>query len=141
MALTRRFTETVRARAMRDPDFRVALLEEAARALLGGDVAAGRSALRDYINATIGFESLAETTGTPAKSLMRMFGPRGNPTAANLFAVIHALQERSEIRLNVVAMPIVPELRRVPNMNTRPPAATFSPSSPRIPRSRARRPA
>ena len=35
---------------------------------------------RDYINATIGFEALAALTHTPAKSLMRMFGPKGNPS-------------------------------------------------------------
>ena len=31
-----------------------------------------RPLLRDYIYATIGFEALAQKTGTPAKSLMRM---------------------------------------------------------------------
>jgi hypothetical protein len=49
----------------------------------------------DYINASIGFTALARATGTPAKSLMRMFGPHGNPTAANLSGVISALQEKT----------------------------------------------
>ncbi len=44
--------------------------------------------MRDYIKATVGFEKLAVATGTPAKSLIRMFGPRGNPLARNLFCVI-----------------------------------------------------
>jgi hypothetical protein len=64
-----------------------------------GDVASGHSALRDYINATIGFNALAEATYTPAKSLMRLFGPKGNPTAANLFAVIDALHDKTGVRL------------------------------------------
>jgi hypothetical protein len=57
--------------------------------------------LRDYINATIGFTALATATGTPAKSLMRMFGPHGNPTAANLSGVISALPEKTGVHLEV----------------------------------------
>jgi hypothetical protein len=34
------------------------------------------------------FEKLGEATDTPPKSLIRMFGPRGNPQARNLFSVI-----------------------------------------------------
>lgn len=104
MALTRSFKDTVQARAMRDPAFRQALFQEAVQILLEGDIASGRSVLRDYINATIGFDALAEATQTPAKSLMRMFGPKGNPTAANLFAVINALQSRTGVHLEVRAV-------------------------------------
>src|SRR5262249_27480367 len=85
IALTRNFKETVKARVARDPEFRAALLTEAVEQMLGGDVQTGKAVLRDYINATIGFERLARETGTPAKSLMRMFGPKGNPRATNLF--------------------------------------------------------
>jgi DNA-binding phage protein len=100
MALTRSFRDTVQARATRDPAFRQALFQEAAQVLFDGDLASGRSALRNYINATIGFDTLAEAT----KSLMRMFGPKGNPTAANLFAVINALQDRTGVHLEVRAV-------------------------------------
>ena len=48
----------------------------------------GKAVLRDYINATIGFEALGGLTDFSPKSLMRMFGPRGNPQARNLFAII-----------------------------------------------------
>jgi DNA-binding phage protein len=84
--------------------FRQALFQEAAQVLLEGNLASGRSALRDHINATMGFDALAEVTKTPAKSLMRMFGPKGNPTAANLLAVIDALQDKSGVRLEVRAV-------------------------------------
>jgi DNA-binding phage protein len=104
MALTRSFRETVQARFERDEAFRQALFQEAVQVLLEGDIDSGRSVLRDYINATIGFEALAEATQTPAKSLMRMFGPKGNPTAANLFAVIHALQKHTGVHLEVRAV-------------------------------------
>ena len=81
MPLTRSFKETVRARAQRDPAFREALLAEAVESLLFGGAETGKTIIRDYINATVGFEALAEAVGTPAKSLMRMFGPHGNPSA------------------------------------------------------------
>jgi DNA-binding phage protein len=101
MPLTRSFKETVKARAERDEAFRNALLTEGVDALLAGDMDTGKAILRDYINATIGFEKLAEETGTPAKSLMRMLGPRGNPNARNLFSVIHRLQRKAGVRLHV----------------------------------------
>ncbi len=56
MALTRDFKETVKARAERDPAFREALLTEAAEQLLAGDLETGKAMLRDFINATVGFE-------------------------------------------------------------------------------------
>ncbi|HLH95311.1 MAG TPA: transcriptional regulator [Xanthobacteraceae bacterium] len=103
MPLTRSFSETVRARANRDPAFRAALFSEAVQALLSSDLDTAKAALRAYINATIGFEKLSVATRTPVKSLMRMFGPSGNPTAANLFSVISALQEKTGVHLEVRA--------------------------------------
>jgi DNA-binding phage protein len=101
MALTRDFKETVQARVRRDPAFGQALLQEAVATMLEGDLETGKAVLRDYINATIGFEALGRVTGTPAKSLIRMFGPRGNPQASNLFAVLARLQEQGKFRLDV----------------------------------------
>ena len=57
--------------------------------------------LRDYVNATITFDGLAKKTGTPSKSLQRMLGPSGNPTAESLFGIIKALQVSEHIRLAV----------------------------------------
>ena len=101
MPLTRSFKENVKARAERDSAFREALLTEGIEALLAGDLDIGKSVIRDYINATVGFERLAEATGTPSKSLMRMFGPKGNPNARNLFSVLGQLQRTSGINLHV----------------------------------------
>lgn len=103
MALTRDFKETVRARVQRDRAFREALLREGVEALLAGDIEVGKTVLRDYINATVGFEQLGVATGTSPKSLMRMLGPRGNPQARNLFAIIGRLQEDTGVRLHVLA--------------------------------------
>ena len=104
MPLTHSFKDALRERAASDPAFRVALFGEAIAALLAGDLETAKAALRAYINATIGFESLAKATKTPPKSLMRMFGPNGNPTAANLFAVIGALQKKTGVHLEVRAI-------------------------------------
>lgn len=103
MALTRDFKETVKARAERDPAFREAMLTEAVEQLIAGELEIGKSVLRDYINATLGFEELARATGMPPKSLMRMLGPKGNPRASNLLSVIGELQRVSGLHLAVAA--------------------------------------
>lgn len=92
MVLTREFKKTVQARIMRDRKYRKELLREGVECLLAGDLDMGKAILRDYINATIGFEELSRLTKRPAKSLMRMLGPKGNPQARNLFEVIGHLQ-------------------------------------------------
>ncbi len=104
MPLTRDFKETVQARARRDPAFREGLLKEGVECLLAGDVDAGKIILRDYINATIGFEELSSLTNRPSKSLMRMFGPNGNPHARNLFDVISRIQQHQGVQLEVKAI-------------------------------------
>lgn len=105
MALTRNFKETVQARVLADPAFREALLREGIEAMLAGDVDTGKLILRDYIKATVGFEELGAETGTSAKSLIRMFGARGNPQARNFFAVLSRLQERAGLRVQVTTQP------------------------------------
>jgi len=106
MPLTREFRETVRRRAQRDRRFRQAMLVEAVNELLSGDVAAGKAMLRDYINATVTFEQLAARVHRPSKSLHRMLGEAGNPTAENLFAILAALQAEERVRLDVRAAAI-----------------------------------
>ncbi len=103
MPLTRRFRELVKARADRDPKFRVALLQEALEAFLRGDTADGKAALRSYVNATIGFEQLGQTLSKKPQSLMRMLSEGGNPTAENLFALIAVLQKKEGVQLNVAS--------------------------------------
>ncbi|MBV8849947.1 MAG: transcriptional regulator [Methylobacteriaceae bacterium] len=101
MTRTKNFSGLVQEHVRSDPKFAEALLREAINAMLSGDVDAGKTILRDYIKATIGFEELGEATGAPPKSLIRMFGPRGNPQAKNLFNVIGYLQRRAGVELHV----------------------------------------
>ncbi len=104
MPLTRSFKETVQDRARRDPAFRVGLLREAIEALLRDELDVGKVLLRDYINATVGFENLAEATHKNPKSLMRMLSAEGNPRAENLFSVIAHLQKREGVELGVTVL-------------------------------------
>ena len=105
MALTRDFRETIRDRAQRDASFRRALLQEAIEILLTGDVETGQSLMRNYIKATVGFPELAERTGTPKNSLMRMFSPNGNPSSRNMFGVIAELAKAEGVNLSLRAKP------------------------------------
>ncbi|MBW8748371.1 MAG: transcriptional regulator [Acidobacteria bacterium] len=101
MALTRDFRETIRERAQREPAFRQSLLREGLQLINTGDFATGRAILRNYINATIGFSRLAQATKIPSPSLQRMFGPKGNPSAQNLFGVIAALQKAEGVNVEL----------------------------------------
>ena len=105
MALTKSFKDLVQSRVARDPAFAAALLREGVDTMLTGDVDTGKAILRDYIKATVGFEKLGEATATPPKSLIRMFGPRGNPQARNLFGIIGYLQKQAGVELHVAAGP------------------------------------
>ena len=105
MALTRDFKATVLARVQADPKFRDALLKDGIETMLAGDVDTGKAILRDYIKATVGFEQLGAETGSSPKSLIRMFGPTGNPQARNLFSVISHLQRHAGLTLRVTARP------------------------------------
>ncbi|MGH7813813.1 MAG: hypothetical protein ACREQI_07385 [Candidatus Binataceae bacterium] len=60
--------------------------------------------LRDYINATAGFAKLGAVTRRSPKSLMRMFGPSGNPQARNLLEVAGYLQRKERVCFEVRAI-------------------------------------
>ncbi len=101
MALTRNFKNTVVERVERDPEFARALLDEAATLFLSGEPETARLILRDLVNATLGFEQLAEVTDKPSKSLHRMLSPKGNPSMDNLAAIFGAMRTRLKVGLEV----------------------------------------
>ena len=114
MPLTRDFRETVMARVRRDPAFRAGLYQEAVQAILDGELGTARVLLRDFINATVGFAKLARLIGVPDKSLMRMFGPNGNPRAGNLVTIVAALKAECHLSLIVHAAPLPERATRKP---------------------------
>jgi DNA-binding phage protein len=87
------FKDSLKAMAGRDQEFANSVLEAAINAMLAGDLDEGRIHLRDYVHATIGFQELARRTGKIDKNLMRMLGPKGSPTASNLFLIMQACME------------------------------------------------
>ena len=105
MPLTIDFRDTIRERAQTDAAFRRGLLQEAVELMLAGDVKTGQKIIRNYINATVGFHDLAEQTHIPEKSLMRMFGPNGNPSSQNMFGVIAELAKTEGVNLLLKAKP------------------------------------
>ena len=102
MALTRDFKETVVARVRRDPAFAQALLDEALTLFLNGDPETAKLILRDLVNATVGFEKLAEDIHKPSKSLHRMLSKSGNPTMENLSAILVAI--KSALHVDIKTM-------------------------------------
>lgn len=103
MVLTHDHHETVQARARRDPEFREALLKEAAQCLLAGEVGVVRILLRDCIIATVGFEQLGAMAGESPENLAQMFGPAGTPLADDLYEVIALLAQHEGVRLEMSA--------------------------------------
>lgn len=101
MPLTRDFKDTVMRMAQENPEFRIGLLEEALEAFASGELEAGKLLLRDYVNATVGFEGLGAALHKSPKSLMRMLSSEGNPRADNLFAVVAHLKQREGVSLNL----------------------------------------
>jgi DNA-binding phage protein len=101
MPITKQFRKTILQRAGTDAEFRRHMLTEAVNELIGGDLNAGKSILRDYINATITFEGLAGKLKKSSKSVHRMLGPSGNPRAENILEIIKILQVHERITLQV----------------------------------------
>ena len=88
------WNETLFEMIREDGEFRRAFLWEVIRAMATGDVDAGKSLLRKYINATVGFIELGKVLGRSSKTLMQMLGPRGNPNIKNFFEIVAYLQKR-----------------------------------------------
>ena len=100
--LTTSYNEMIGQRLNQSDGFRRALLREAVNCLLAGDLDTGKSVLRKYINFTVGFIKLGADLGRNPKVLMRMFSPKGNPQARNLFEIVAHLQKLEGTVLEVV---------------------------------------
>jgi DNA-binding phage protein len=92
MARTREFKETVAASVQSDAAFAQALLDEAIALFVNGEPESAKLILRDLVNATVGFEALADEIHKPAKSLHRMLSKSGKPTTTNVSAIFAAIQ-------------------------------------------------
>ena len=104
MPLGTEFKEIVADRVRNSAEFRRLVFERAARDLLNGDLGDAKLALRDYVNGTIGFQALGSALGKKPESLMRMLSPVGNPTSANLVAIIQHLRGHERIAFEVTGV-------------------------------------
>jgi len=105
MPLTREFKKTVKERAERDPALRNALLQEAIETLMQGEVEVAKLLLRNYINATVGFQAAAEAVDKSTKSVMNMLGPRGNPSSKSLLGLTSFLLQDAGAHVSIVVDP------------------------------------
>ena len=55
----------------------------------------------DFIKATVGFDAPGTIIARSLKSLMRMFGSKGNLQVRNFFEIIAHLQEHEGIHLKI----------------------------------------
>ena len=101
MPLTRNFKETVVEMAKNDPEFRVGLRTEAIECLTNNEVNVAKSLLRDYVNATLGFQELSELVEKNPSNLMRMLSEKGNPGISNLSQVLAAVGAYEGIEFHV----------------------------------------
>lgn len=85
------FSNYVRERVARDPEFRNAMVQGAIESMMDGETEVGLEMLRDVVKAQSGFHDLALRTGLNEKSLYRALSPHGNPTIKTLAKVRRAL--------------------------------------------------
>lgn len=101
MPLTKKFKDTVMARARADKEFREELIIEATNALLEGDIETGKGLIRDYLNATESFAAVADQLHKDEKSIRRMLGPSGNPTLKNFIGILKACSSTEHLDLKI----------------------------------------
>jgi len=103
MGLTRPFSETVIARAKREPEFRAALIGEALKLIAENDVETAKSIIRNYVLASTSFVEVAKQLGKKPESIMRMLSSKGNPTMKNMAALLSKLREMEGVKIHVEA--------------------------------------
>ena len=97
MALTRDFKDTVVRRVQNDPAFALALYDEAASLFFQVETEAARLILRDLVNATVGFNRIAQLVQIQDKSVQRMLSKDGNPTMNNLSTIFGVFRQELNI--------------------------------------------
>ena len=101
MITTRSYHETIVARIKRDREFARLFYAGVVEMILEGESAGALSRLRDLVNAQISFKELARQTGRGEKSLHRMLGRNGDPTAQNLATILRSIAEDLRVKPRV----------------------------------------
>lgn len=80
-------------------------VEQTLTHLASGDPEAAKAALRSAVRQAGGFESFGRAMGIPAKSLIRMVSPKGNPSLSNLSLILKTLIAKRCEKVSVKARP------------------------------------
>lgn len=102
---TTTYESGLKAMINENPEMAIEMLEDAVNAMMSGDLDDGRLLLRQYIKATTGFAELGRQMGKDDKNLMRSLRASGNPTASNLFAILHACTEAQGVKIAAHLVP------------------------------------
>lgn len=80
-------------------------LRDAINSLFTEDYRASLLMIRDIINATCGFPTIAREIGANEKSVMQMLSDKGNPSSEKLLGILRYLidQEGGEIKCQIKA--------------------------------------
>jgi len=100
-SLHQRMSPFIFRRLRDDRTFGSVLLLDAVRALLENDVDMTKGLLRRFVDTKCGFAQLAELTENHPKSLVRMLGPNGNPSAKRLMTILTLLAGLHGVRFSV----------------------------------------
>lgn len=84
-------------------DFRRAFLAEAIISLVSGETATGKSALRLYVDATIGFNALGVALDEAPERLESALAQEGNPSAESFLRILATLQKTEGTQLRFQA--------------------------------------
>ncbi len=104
MPLTRNYQETINRRVERDPSFRISILQEALKALIDNDIRTCMVLLRTYVNATIGFKTLAAELGKQPNTIMKLLSSSSAPANSGLLIVlliVNHLKKREGLEFNL----------------------------------------
>ncbi len=71
--------------------------------MLSDEIDVAKKLLIDYVNATVGFQKLGTLTKKDPKSLMRMLGPKGNPSLKNISSLLTSLKKNEGVKFHVEA--------------------------------------
>ena len=92
---------TVIERAQSDPEFARALLDEAATLFVNGEPGTARIVLRDLVEATVGFDTLATETSMPIARLRSMLSKAGSPSMDTVASILMVVRTRLGVDLQV----------------------------------------
>jgi len=79
-------------------------LDEPATLFLNGEPETAKFIQRYLVNATIGFEQLAQSVEKLSKILYQMLSPAGNPAMTGLASIFSALKDSMRVNIRVHAV-------------------------------------